>query len=92
MVKDLTFGDLHRNDAALMVWPEPTRPYAGELAQDLLQPYDVDVDFATGLLKMFAKRQGPLPRSDRLDTHHPHRDAQQGLASAYPGDAGRAHL
>jgi hypothetical protein len=55
MVKDLTFGDLHRSDAALMVWPEPTRPYAGELAQDLLQPYDVDVDFATGLLKLFAK-------------------------------------
>jgi predicted aspartyl protease len=55
MVKDLTFGDLHRNDAALMVWPEPTRPYAGELAQDLLQPYDVDVDFAKGLLKLYSK-------------------------------------
>jgi hypothetical protein len=55
LVKDLAFGDLHRNDAALMVWPEPIRPYAGELAQDLLQSYDVDVDFATGLLKMYAK-------------------------------------
>lgn len=55
MVKDLTFGHLHRDDAALMVWPEPLRPYAGELAQDLLQPYDVDVDFRAGLLKMYAK-------------------------------------
>jgi hypothetical protein len=55
LVKDLGFGELHRNDAALMVWPDPIRPYAGELAQDLLQPYDVDVDFATGLLKMYAK-------------------------------------
>jgi hypothetical protein len=55
MVKQLGFGDLHRADAALMVWPEPIRPYAGELAQDLLQPYDVDVDFGTGLLKMYAK-------------------------------------
>jgi hypothetical protein len=55
MVKQLDFGDLHRNDAALMVWPDPVRPYAGELAQDLLQPYDVDIDFAKGLLKLYAK-------------------------------------
>lgn len=55
MVKELGFGDLRRSDAALMVWPESARPYAGELAQDLLQPYDVDVDFATGQLKMYAK-------------------------------------
>ena len=26
MVKDFTFGNLHRNDAALMVWPDPSRP------------------------------------------------------------------
>lgn len=57
-VKDFAFGDLHRAGAALMVWPEEKRPYAGELAQDMLQPYDVDVDFAKGLLKMYAK--GPL--------------------------------
>jgi hypothetical protein len=55
MVKELGFGDLRRSDAALMVWPEGARPYAGELAQDLLQPYDVDVDFAAGQLKMYAK-------------------------------------
>ena len=55
MVRDFTFGDLHRSDAALMVWPEAARPYAGELAQDMLQPYDVDVDFDAGLLKMYAK-------------------------------------
>jgi len=61
MVKELGFGDLRRSDAALMVWPEAARPYAGELAQDLLQPYDVDVDFATGLLKMYAKGHCPGP-------------------------------
>jgi len=61
MVKELGFGDLRRNDAALMVWPEPARPYAGELAQDLLQPYNVDVDFTTGLLKMYAKGHCPGP-------------------------------
>ena len=42
VVGDFTFGHLNRKDAALMVWPEPKRPYAGELAQDMLQPYDVD--------------------------------------------------
>ena len=61
MVKDFTFGDLHRSDAALLVWPDPTRPFAGELAQDMLQPYDVDVDFATGQLKMYAKGHCPGP-------------------------------
>jgi len=54
-VKAFGFGDLQRNDAALMVWPEAARPYAGELAQDMLQPYDVDVDFGSGQLKMYAK-------------------------------------
>ena len=61
MVKDFTFGDLHRADAALLVWPEAARPYAGELAQDMLQPYDVDVDFAAGLLRMYAKDHCPGP-------------------------------
>lgn len=55
MVKEFRFGDLTRNDAALMVWPEGSRPFAGELAQDMLQPFDVDVDFASGLLKLYAK-------------------------------------
>jgi hypothetical protein len=61
MVKDFSFGDLHRGDAALMVWPEATRPFAGELAQDMLQPYNVDVDFISGELKMFAKGHCPGP-------------------------------
>jgi hypothetical protein len=61
VVRDFTFGDLHRTDAALLVWPEPTRPFAGELAQDMLQPYDVDVDFARGMLKMYAKGHCPGP-------------------------------
>jgi Aspartyl protease len=60
-VKDFTFGDLHRTDAALMVWPESVRPFAGELAQDMLQPYDVDVDFAGGALRMYAKGHCPGP-------------------------------
>ena len=87
MVKDFTFGDLHRADAALMVWPEPTRPFAGELAQDMLQPYDVDVDFASGVLKMYAK--GHCPGPSGLDAAGAGGNAQQGLAPAYPGDAGR---
>jgi hypothetical protein len=61
MVKDFTFGDLRRPDAALLVWPEEKRPYAGEIAQDMLQLYDVDVDFAAGLLKMYAKGHCPGP-------------------------------
>jgi len=60
-VRDFTFGDLHRSDAALMVWPEATRPFAGELAQDMLQPYDVDVDFTAGALKLYAKDHCPGP-------------------------------
>ena len=61
IVKEFTFGDLHRSDAALMVWPEATRPFAGELAQDMLQPYDVDVDFTTGALKLYGKDHCPGP-------------------------------
>jgi hypothetical protein len=60
-VKDFTFGDLHRANAALPVWPDPTGPFAGELAQDMLQPYDVDVDFTTGQLRMYAKDHCPGP-------------------------------
>jgi hypothetical protein len=55
LVKDFSFGDLKRADTALMVWPDDKRAYAGEIAQDLLQPYNVDVDFAAGVLKMYAK-------------------------------------
>ena len=61
VVNDFTFGHLNRKDAALMVWPEPRRPYAGELAQDMLQPYDVDVDFGAGVLTMYAKDHCPGP-------------------------------
>jgi Aspartyl protease len=61
MVKDFTFGDLHRSDAALLEWPDATRPFAGELAQDMLQPYDVDVDFTAGALRLYAKDHCPGP-------------------------------
>jgi Aspartyl protease len=60
-VEDFGFGELRRTDAALMIWPEEKRPYAGELAQDMLQPYDVDVDFAKGLLTLYAKGHCPGP-------------------------------
>jgi len=60
-VKDFGFGELRRTDAALMVWPEEKRPYAGELAQDMLQPYNVDVDFAKGQLTLYAKGHCPGP-------------------------------
>jgi aspartyl protease len=60
-VKDFGFGELRRTDAALMIWPEEKRPYAGELAQDMLQPYDVDVDFAKSLLTLYAKGHCPGP-------------------------------
>ncbi|MCX7280887.1 MAG: pepsin/retropepsin-like aspartic protease family protein [Alphaproteobacteria bacterium] len=62
VVDEFTFGHLNRKAAALMVWPEPRRPYAGELAQDMLQPYDVDVDFGAGLLRMYAKDHCPGPQ------------------------------
>ena len=61
IIKDFAFGDLHRTDVALMVWPEAARHFAGELAQDMLQPYDEDVDFAGGVLKMYAKGHCPGP-------------------------------
>ena len=61
LVKEFTFGDLHRSDAALLEWPEAARPFAGELAQDMLQPYDVDVDFAAGALRLYAKGHCPGP-------------------------------
>jgi hypothetical protein len=61
VVSDFTFGALHRVDAALLVWPDPTRPFAGELAQDMLQPYNVDVDFAAGMLRLYAKDHCPGP-------------------------------
>lgn len=71
VVKDFAFGSLRRADAALMVWPEEKRPFAGELAQDMLQPYDVDVDFARGVLTLYAKGHCPgptgWPPSARLD-------------------------
>lgn len=74
MVKDFTFGDLHRTDAALLVWPDPSRPFAGELAQDMLQSYDVDADFASGALKLYAKDHCPGPSgwtpSIRLEMHN----------------------
>jgi hypothetical protein len=88
MVKTLSFGDLHRDNAALMVWPEPARPYAGELAQDLLQPYDVDVETVC----QGAQEWEPVPRSPGLERIRPHSHEQQGLAPAHPGDPGRPQL
>jgi predicted aspartyl protease len=55
LVEKFSFGHLKRDKAALLVWPEPARPWAGIIAQDMLQPYDIDVDFAAGELKMYSK-------------------------------------
>ena len=54
-IEKFGFGHLKRDKAALMVWPEPARPWAGIIAQDMLQPYDIDLDFANDELKMYAK-------------------------------------
>ncbi len=55
-IEDFRFGALKRDKAAFLVWPEPRRPWAGQISQDLLQPYDVEIDFAADELKMYAKR------------------------------------
>jgi predicted aspartyl protease len=55
LVEKFGFGHLKRDKAALLVWPEPARPWAGLIAPDMLQPYDLDVDFAAGELKMYSK-------------------------------------
>jgi hypothetical protein len=60
LIEKFGFGHLERDKAALMVWPEPARPWAGILAQDMLQPYDIDMDFASDELKMYA-RDCPRP-------------------------------
>lgn len=60
LIEKFGFGHLERDKAALLVWPEPARPWAGILAQDMLQPYDIDVDFAHDELKMYA-RDCPRP-------------------------------
>ena len=50
VVDEFTLGHLNRKAAALMVWSEPRRPY------------DVDVDFGAGLLRMYAKNYCPGPQ------------------------------
>lgn len=54
-IEKFGFGDLERDRAALLVWPEPARPWAGMIAQDMLQPYDIDVNFGANELKMYAR-------------------------------------
>ncbi|MFM2443106.1 MAG: hypothetical protein RJB09_292 [Pseudomonadota bacterium] len=60
-IDKFSFGHLHRDKAAFLVWPEPRRPWAGQIAQDLLQPYDIEVDFAADELKMYAKDRCARP-------------------------------
>ena len=59
-VHTLSFGKIRFEDIELHLWPDPdfgrTTPLlAGVLSRDLLFDYDVDVDFATGILKLFSK-------------------------------------
>jgi predicted aspartyl protease len=55
LIENFGFGHLKRDKAALMVWPEPARPWAGIIAQDMLQPYNIDLDFVRDELRMYAK-------------------------------------
>jgi predicted aspartyl protease len=61
LIDKFGFGHLNRDKAAFLVWPEPRRPWAGQVSQDLLQPYDIEVDFAANELKMYAKDLCPGP-------------------------------
>ena len=61
LIDKFSFGDLKRDKAAFLVWPEPRRPWAGQISQDLLQPYDIELDFAADELKMYSKQRCPGP-------------------------------
>jgi predicted aspartyl protease len=59
-VHNLSFGKVSFQDIELHLWPDPafaraTPLLAGMLSHDLLFDYDVDVDFGTGILKLFSK-------------------------------------
>jgi len=59
-VHSLSFGKVQFEDIELHLWPDPefgraTPLLAGVLSRDLLFDYDVDVDFGTGVLKLFSK-------------------------------------
>jgi hypothetical protein len=60
LVGKLRFGNAQRKDIVLRVWPDPDFAralplVAGVMSRDLLFDYDADVDFGTGLLKLFSK-------------------------------------
>lgn len=59
VVRDFIFGDLHRANAALFLSPDKAMPFAGEIAQDMLSSYDIDLDFAAATLGMYAKNHCP---------------------------------
>lgn len=59
-VPSLRFGKVGFQDIELHIWPDPdfsrrTPQLAGMLSRDLLFDYDVDVDFGTGILKLFSQ-------------------------------------
>lgn len=63
-VQSLSFGKVQRRDVELRIWPDPdfardTPMLAGMLSRDLLFDYDVDVNFGTGILKLFSKDHCP---------------------------------
>jgi predicted aspartyl protease len=60
MVGQLAFGNMRRAGIALRIWPDPNfgkdAPLvAGVMSRDLLSGYDLDVDFGTGVLKLFSR-------------------------------------
>ncbi len=90
LIEKFGFGHLERDKAALLVWPELARPWAGILAQDMLQPYDIDVDFADDELKMYARDCLAPARLDARCQQNPH--AEQRLASPHSAGSGRQDL
>ena len=60
---DFTIGDAHSNGGVrLLVWPSPMTTdghMGGALAADLLRHYDVDIDFASHKVSLFAQDHCP---------------------------------
>jgi hypothetical protein len=61
-VRELKFGYVLANDHWFIVDPNPTAGQGGEIgriSRDMLFGYDVDIDFGTGILSLFAQEHCP---------------------------------
>jgi predicted aspartyl protease len=62
LAHDLALSGAHANDVRFLVWPTPLSTDGsreGTLAADLLQHYDVEIDFAAGRLNLFSQDHCP---------------------------------